>query len=197
MQANQKQHEINLYITKHIRHKAKQLIGKVGFTKSDRADIEGELMLDLISRLPKFDASKATLNAFAKTVVARRISRFIRDRKCFKRDYRLKISSLDGRIPGENDGTDSIALWETLPYEKRNHRLGLQSRSPEEEVDLAHDVETVVAALPARLRSICEIVMTGAAGDAMKLIDIPRRTLRDNIAKIRTVFEAAGLQKYL
>ena len=50
---------IDEYAVRIIKHKARQLVGRAGFTESDREDLEQEMMLDLLRRLPKFDPKRA------------------------------------------------------------------------------------------------------------------------------------------
>ena len=47
--------QLNEYARSVIRNKARQLIGKYGFTPDDYEDLEQEMILDLLVRLPKFD----------------------------------------------------------------------------------------------------------------------------------------------
>ncbi len=42
---------IDKYAADLIRHKARQLVGKAGFTEDDRPDLEQELMIDLLGRM--------------------------------------------------------------------------------------------------------------------------------------------------
>ncbi|MFM2007984.1 MAG: hypothetical protein RLZZ09_3639, partial [Pseudomonadota bacterium] len=56
--------DFDCYADKLIRHKARQLVGKAGFTEDDRPDIEQELALDLLQRLRHYDAEKAKRSTF-------------------------------------------------------------------------------------------------------------------------------------
>ncbi|MHB1459470.1 MAG: sigma-70 family RNA polymerase sigma factor, partial [Armatimonadota bacterium] len=57
-----------------IKHKAWSLIGNIGFTKSDRDDIEQELALDLIRRLHRFDSDRSQLATFAAHILDKKIA---------------------------------------------------------------------------------------------------------------------------
>ena len=50
---------IDEYAVRIIKYKARQLVGRVGFTESDREDLEQEMILDLLQRLPKYDPARA------------------------------------------------------------------------------------------------------------------------------------------
>jgi len=55
---------IDEYAVQLIKYKARQLVGRVGFTESDRDDLEQELMLDLLRRLPKYNVSGQETTSF-------------------------------------------------------------------------------------------------------------------------------------
>ena len=44
---------IDEYAVQIIKYKARQLVGRVGFTESDREDLEQEMLMGLLQRLPK------------------------------------------------------------------------------------------------------------------------------------------------
>ena len=69
---------IDEYAVQLIRYKARQLVGRVGFTESDRDDLEQELMLDLLRRLPKYNPDRAQRNTFIARVVEHKIATIIR-----------------------------------------------------------------------------------------------------------------------
>jgi len=60
---------IDDYAVQLIKYKARQLVGRVGFTESDREDLEQEMVLDLLRRLPKFDPKRAGRNTFIARIV--------------------------------------------------------------------------------------------------------------------------------
>ena len=55
---------IDPYAVQLIKYKARQLVGQAGFTASDRDDLEQELILDLLRRLPKYNPERARRNTF-------------------------------------------------------------------------------------------------------------------------------------
>ena len=60
---------IDEYAVQIIKFKAKQLVGRVGLTDSDREDLEQEMILDLLQRLPKYNPDRAQRNTFIARVV--------------------------------------------------------------------------------------------------------------------------------
>ena len=72
-----------------------------GFTESDRDDLEQEMMLDLLQRLPKYNPDRAQRNTFIARVVEHKIATLIEARKAGLRDYRLCRCSLNDRFEDE------------------------------------------------------------------------------------------------
>jgi len=195
MQSNQKQQEVNEYAARVIRHKAKHLVGTAGFTESDRDDLEQEMMLDVIARLPKFDPNKATQKTFVARIIERKISKLIRHRTSEMRDYRREAFSLNESIEDGDGG--SIERGDLVSRESIDPVMATNSRTGVEEMAFLHDLETVLAGLPDHLRKLCEILKTGTVSDAAREMGIPRTTLNDHVKKLRSLFEDAGLKEYL
>jgi RNA polymerase sigma-70 factor (ECF subfamily) len=195
MDASKKQQEIDEYAAKVIRHKARQLVGTAGYTESDRDDLEQEMMLDLLMRLPKFNPDKATQKTFVARIIERKISKLIRHRTCEMRDYRREACSLNGCLEAENGMT--IELSETIAQEELGRRTGRRSRSAQEKWEFAQDMATTLSRLPEHLRRICDLLKTRTVSDAAREMGIPRTTINDHVKKLRDLFEDAGLRNYL
>ncbi|MDH4318968.1 MAG: sigma-70 family RNA polymerase sigma factor, partial [Desulfobulbaceae bacterium] len=71
---------IDKYAADLIRHKARQLVGKAGFTEHDRPDLEQELMIDLLQRMRHFNPAKAKKTTFMARIVERHISTILEAR---------------------------------------------------------------------------------------------------------------------
>lgn len=196
MSANQKQQcELSDYAIRLIRHKARQLARNEGFTPQDIEDIRQDLIVDLLERLPKFDATKSAYNTFVDRIVNRKVARLMRDRNCEKRDPRREACSLNEYIDDGEGGT--VERSQTIAAEEADRRLGRQARSNQETAELVLDVEAVLKRLPDNLRTPCELLKTGSIADAARAMGVPRTTLNDHVKKLREFFEAAGLRDYL
>ena len=57
------------FAVKLIKRKARQLAGRVGFLHADRQDLEQEMALDLLLRLPHFDPTLATRETFVARLI--------------------------------------------------------------------------------------------------------------------------------
>jgi RNA polymerase sigma-70 factor (ECF subfamily) len=195
MQSSQKQQEVNQYAANVIRYKARQLVGKAGFTESDRDDLEQEMMLDVIARLPKFDPNKATQKTFVARIIERKISKLIRHRTSEMRDYRREAFSFNDSIEDGDGG--SVDRGDLVSQESVDPSVAVNSRTGVDEMAFLHDMEAVLSGLPDHLRRLCEILKTGSVSDAAREMGVPRTTLNDHVRKLRSLFEDAGLRAYL
>jgi RNA polymerase sigma-70 factor (ECF subfamily) len=174
---------LNEYANNFIRHKARQLIGKYGFTRDDYEDLKQELALDLLMRLSKFDPSKASLNTFVARIVDRKIANIIRDRRREKRDWRCEVVSLDE---------------ETIDQDECDRRFGRYDRPEAERRDMRLDVSLAVSALPSDLGSLAERLVRQTIAEAARDLGVPRGTLYDTaIARLRKTFQDKGLHEYI
>ncbi|HOM71132.1 MAG TPA: sigma factor [Armatimonadota bacterium] len=75
------------YARKTIKLKVRPLIGILGFREIDRDDLEQELAVHLIRRLPDYDSRKGTIKTFITMVVDSKIKTIIRLRKLRDRAF--------------------------------------------------------------------------------------------------------------
>lgn len=178
-----------------IRKKAKQLVGRAGFTESDREDLEQEMILDLLSRLPKYDSTRAKRNTFIARVVEHKVATLIAERKAQKRDYRTPVCSLNDRL-GDMEG-NSIEREATINQEDYFCRTRKLTRSIEDHRDLSIDTRDVIAELPPELKKLCFRLQCQTIAEIVRETGIPRSTIYESIKKLRALFEEAGLGDYL
>ena len=195
MQVHKKQQGISDYAAQTIRHKARQIVGKAGFRKDDIKDIEQEMTLDLLSRMPKFNPNKAAQNTFVARVIERKISNLIRHRKREMRDFRSESFSLNDRI--EDPESETVERACTIGQDEADIRIGRRRRAHEEEAHLRVDVSLVLSGLPSDLRELAELLKTQTITEAAQSLGIPRSTLYGSRDRLRCIFENAGLRGYL
>lgn len=187
---------ISAYIETMIQVKATQLIGRYGYTSADGDDLAQEFRLDLLTRLPKFDRTKASLNTFASRVVDNRAATLIRHRSQQCRDYRKEAGSLDDPL---DDGEGSRATTgEGLSQDESAYFVG-RLRDPEvNSLDLTIDVRLAIRDLPRELADLATRLATKPIAEVARELNVPRSTLYDaRIARIRRLFEDRGLQEHL
>ncbi|WFS60866.1 sigma-70 family RNA polymerase sigma factor [Pseudodesulfovibrio thermohalotolerans] len=186
---------IDDYAVQLIKYKARQLVGRVGFTESDREDLEQEMVLDLLRRLPKFDPKRAGRNTFIARIVEHKVATIIEAQKAGMRDYRLCSCSLNDRL--EDEEGRSIERMETIDQEDYLRRTGKLSRPMSELRHLSIDLRSAVQTLPPELRELCKRLQTESVTEISRDTGIPRGTIYESIKKLRAIFEDAGLKDYL
>lgn len=186
---------IDDYAVQLIKYKARQLVGRVGFTESDREDLEQEMVLDLLRRLPKFDPKRAGRNTFIARIVEHKVATIIEAQKAGMRDYRLCSCSLNDRL--EDEEGRSIERMETIDQEDYLRRTGKLSRPMSELRHLSIDLRSAVQTLPPELRELCKRLQTESVTEISRDTGIPRGTIYESIKKLRAIFEDADLKDYL
>ena len=186
---------IDPYAAGLIRFKARRLVRQAGFTASDREDIEQELILDLLRRLPKYNPKRAQLNTFIARVVEHRLASLIEAQKAGIRDYRRCRCSLNECFE-DADGR-SVERVDTFDQEDYLLRTGAQSRPSEELNRLAIDVAAVLEGLPHELRNLCRRLKAETVTEISRDTGVPRGTIYESIKKLREIFKDAGLRNYL
>ena len=188
-------HGIDQYAVRIIKYKAKKLVGLYGFAESDREDLEQEMILDLLRRLPKCDSERAKRNTFIAVIIQNKVATIIKARKAKKRGYGIHICSLDEDLARE--GGSTRLRKEIINQEDYFHRTGELSRPATEIIDLSIDAERAVESLPPKLRSICKHLRILSITEISREIGIPRSTIYESIGKLRGLLEEAGLKDYL
>jgi RNA polymerase sigma-70 factor, ECF subfamily len=191
-----KQLGLDSYARNLIRHKARQLIGKYGFTWDDYEDLCQEMILDLLTRLPRFDPGKASLNTFVTRVVNRRVANLIRDRMRAKRDHRREGLSFDEQVEQgdceieEGDGAGGQSNGDLL--------RDCQGHPEADGLDLRLDVSRAISSLPPDLKLLAELLLIHSIADAARELGVSRATLYEKgIAPVRRAFVTRRLTAYL
>ncbi len=195
MDTNRHNEPLTPYLTALIEVKARQLVGKAGYTPDDIKDIEQDLTQDLLERLPKFDPAKASINTFADRVVGRRICNLMRDRQADMRDWRREAFSLDEEIETEEGST---TRHEFFSQDKVDLRKEPGDRGRLEREHLQMDMSAVLEGLTPELRRVAEMLMTQSVAEVACELGIARSTFRDRyLARLREAFAAKRLDEYL
>jgi len=195
MDAKKQKQELTEYTTTLIQCKARQLVGKAGYTRDHIEDIEQDLIRDLLERLPKFDPAKATINTFADRVVCRRICNLLRHRQTEMRDHRREAFSMDDEIETEEG---PMERHETIGQDEVDLRTGRYNRPAADRAHLQMDMNAVLIGLSPELRQIADMLRTQSVAEVARSLGIPRSTFRDNyLAQLREAFAASRLDDYL
>ncbi len=175
---------IDRYAGEVIRIKAHQLIGRYGFTESDRPDIEQQLALCLLEALPHYDPDKATRRTFICRIVDRAVADLARRRTAEKRAFTHRHVSLDGRASdgGEGQSEAPLVLTEDATGDLR---------------DLALDLADALETLPEKLRRLCEQLPDTPIAEIARREQVSRKTVYTWLKKLRRRFEQESLDDYV
>lgn len=186
---------VDEYAVRIIKFKARQLVGQAGFTDSDRNDLEQEMVIDLLRRLPKFDPSKARRNTFIARIVEHKVATLIEAQTAGVRDYRRYGFSLNERIEYEEGKT--IERSDTISQDDYLRRTGRKSTTAQETVELAVDLDVFLNKLPPQLRSLCDRLAAESLTAIATETGVPRSTLYEAVKKLRRLLREAGFDEYL
>lgn len=195
MDTTHKHEQLTAYTMKLVQCKARQLVGKAGYTWDDIEDIEQDLTRDLLERLPKFDPAKATLNTFADRVVGRRLCNLLRHRQSEMRDHRREAFSMNEEFETEEG---PMERQETIGQDEIDLRTGRYNRPASERDHLQMDMNAVLIGLSPELRQVAGMLRTQSVAEVARDLGIPRRTFRDrHLVQLREAFAANRLDVYL
>ena len=184
---------IDAYAARLIRYKARQLVRRSEFSESDQEDIEQEIVLDLLCRLPRYDARRAQRNTFIARIIEHKVAALIDYRRAAKRDFLREGTSLNRDIAdGEGRTTDAI---QTVDHETYLRRLGIPFRSERDDVNLRLDLESALQRLPEDLRSLCEMLRSMSVQEVAKATGIPRPSVYDAIKRVKARLVEEGFEE--
>ena len=196
MGSDSSREELDEYAVQLIKYKARQLVGRAGYSEDDRPDIEGDLTLDLLRRLPKFDPSRASRNTFIARVVEHGVARLIERREAPMRDVRRCTASLNDRI--EDDEGKSVERGDLIDQDTYLESIGQPTMPLADQVTQRVDLERVRATLTPEMRELWERRADGQTfTEISRETGIPRGTLYERMKQLRKLVEDAGLQDYL
>jgi RNA polymerase sigma-70 factor, ECF subfamily len=186
---------VNSYLAKLVRIKARSLIGKPGFVPADVPDIEQELTLDALNRLPRFDPERAKLETFITRIVDHCIATLIESRRAGIRDPGLEEGSIDERrVDAEGQVGETAPVLETLRFLEKHMAL---TRADEKRKDLEIDMPKALAKLPPDQRRLCGDLKAETISEISARTGVPRATLYDRLRRVRLHLEREGLKAYL
>ena len=171
------------YTQREIRIRAYQLIRTSTFTWDDLEDIQQELTLYVLQRIPSFDPARGRWKAFVSAVLDHHIVHLIERRTAQKRDRKREQCSLDEQVRD----TDSRPV-------PRASTLPCTGMSPDP--DLEMDLTDALSALPPELRRLCERLQVATVSEVAREFGIARKTVYAWLKRVRVEFKKRGLKDY-
>ena len=171
------------YAAKLIKHKARRLAGRFGFTDSDCADVEQEIGLHLLESNGCFDERRGKHNTFVSRIVDHRIISILRERSAQKRDYRRSVSLQEVMC---KPGHDTVE-----PVDRRC------AQHAEPNSDLAIDLAQVIERFDTDARRLCRLLMHESIAETARRLGLTRAEARTRIARIQKLLTDHGLDVYV
>lgn len=176
-----------------IRRWVRPLAGRDRLTSQDLEDLEQLLRLKLLQCPSPPDDDPARHQQVLRTIVARTIGNFLRDRKAAKRDFR-RLRSLHVLV---DEDCRRIELGQTLGQDAHDTRLRRDRRDDQEQAELALDVAESLANLPDELRAVAERLLHAPIAEVARELGLRPSTLYGLVHRLRRRFRRAGLDEYL
>lgn len=182
------------YVRTLIRVKARQLIRRPGFSRSDQDDIEQELHLHLLGMAKQFDPARGSFNTFANRVVKSAVAMLLRSQSRSKRSpgEGVEILSMEMRIE-QSDGTPS-PLWATISVADLQRRTGNATSSDAEHYELVESVASALEGLPSDLQKVCRSLAERNRSETERELGLSRRAMKSAMARIRQHFKRAHVR---
>ncbi|WP_223428083.1 sigma factor [Tateyamaria pelophila] len=167
---------------------ARRLHRKLHLPPADLEDLSQDLLLDLICRLPGFDARRGSIGAFANIVLRNQSSRIAMQIQRERRAQDGWMFSLDAPMAGSREPLKNLLLEEDALASWYGQRpFG---------IDMHHDrlaTNCVLARLRDDERQLCRALSQFTASDLVAGSVFKRSSLYRRIAALRPVLTAYGL----
>ena len=194
MDTENKYHGIDEFAARLIKNKARKLIGRFGFTESDREDLEQEMAICLLEYLPRYKPQCGKRNIYISGILKSKVCKIIRDRKLRLREG--PFLELDKFVKDEEG--ELIELVKTLELDEYLYRTGKATGCLSEMVDLKIDMQRVVRELSPELQEICHhLKSTETVAELSRKAKISRVNAYNSIRELFKFFQVAGLRDYL
>lgn len=178
-----------------IRVKAKQLVRRPGFSRSDQPDVEQDLVVHLLCQAQHYDPDRGALNTFIARVVDSAVAMLLRERGRVRRNPEgdAEVQSLAEMVPQPDGPPEALArLISQLDLERRT---GGASLTDAQLFELVDDVASVIPTLPPEMQDICRSLLTRNRRETEAELGISRRGLQSAMVLIREHFVKSGLTK--
>jgi len=190
--------ELDPYAVKLIQCKARQLVGNYGFVEADREDLEQDLTVDLLQRLPSFDPARASLHTFIARVVDHAVVSLIEHRSAACRDYRRNGGSLNDPVGGDDGDDEPAEVGDLIDQDTYLRSTGQPAVSVPDQVALHLDLECFLAVVPPELQDLYRRLDAGRTmTDIARETGLCRDTLHERRRKLAALAERAGLRVYV
>lgn len=167
---------------------ARRLHRRLSLPPGDLDDLRQDLLVDLICRLPGYDARRGSVGAFANVVLRNQASRIAMRHHRQRRAQGGAVLSLDAPAAGSAEPlgcllaeTDGLAAWHG------------QDRCAAADAETRHDLARALADLPEDVRGLCAALGSCAVAELVGRDGISRSALYRRLARLRLDLAMRGL----
>jgi len=179
-------------VSTNIRIRAARLARSGAACGMEAEDIEQDLRLDLIRRMPRFDATRASFETFADRLIAHRVASLAAATAAKRADRAMK--SLEAQIEPDGDN-GSLTLADVTPEDAALYHAP-DGFGDETGTSLGHDVARLLHALSPGCRAVAIALGNMTASEAARALGLHRSSIYARIALIRTAATDLGLGEY-
>jgi len=180
------------FAARYIRRKAWQLVGVAGYSRGDQADLQQDLAVALLQRIPKFNPGRGHWNVFVVTVIERQVATLLAARRARKRLAAVERLALQTSAVG--DASPHVA--QIAIRGQQAARPYAAGRDELETFESQHDIALVLRRLPAELRIVWDWLQTDTVRDTARGLRVSPQTIYQRLKRLRLAFQAADLGKY-
>jgi RNA polymerase sigma factor (sigma-70 family) len=184
---------LNEYARTLIRVKARQLIRRPGFSRSDQGDVEQDLFLHVLSKFRQYDPKRSSLNTFVDRVVNSAAAMLVRERGRNKRSPGEGIEVRSLEMKTEQPEGPPVPIWASISIADLERRTGSASLSDAEVHELVEGVASAIAGLPPELQQVCRSLSERSRSETERELRMSRRSMKSAMDRIRQHFTRAGL----
>jgi len=181
------------YVQTLLRIKARQLLRRSEFRRSDPVDIEHDLVEHVLRQADNFDPTRSAVNTFITRVVETAAAMLVRHRGRMKRAAEYRTFSLERtHVHGDQR---QMTLGQVIGESDLRRRCGGEPHNDRQEAELSADVARAMTGLTGRQREIAGRLAKSNEAAVAREMGISRRQVRNAVVAIRDHFRRAGLDE--
>ena len=168
---------IDDYVLERIDYRSRRLAIQFGFTDEQREDLSQDMVVEVLSAMPKFDPAQSN----RKTFISRVLDNFVKN--AIRTEIHRRQRECDTPVPLE----DISEGYTPVVNDPRQGQL-----SEAEQLDTQMDVAQILSQMPRHLQKICSLLKTHSITETAKKLRINRTAIYRQLAEIREHFQRSG-----
>ncbi|MGH9868607.1 MAG: sigma factor [Candidatus Polarisedimenticolia bacterium] len=173
----------------YIRNRARFICTAAGLPAHEAEDLEQDLRLHLLRQRTLHDPGKGRWSTFARTVIQRKAAALLQKATAQRRARWCEAASLDEGFSETQHGSDSFDLQGYLAL------TSPANRGFDADTNLRVDLNRALDRMQPGQRDLAKSLMVERVSEVSKRTGIPRSTLYERIAEIRSHFRENGIHR--